>query len=108
MAELFDLPSEIINLIVGYLRRPSDVRHCSCFVQEDHNRQLVLHDRYGKAYETDAVHFGKAHPFIRQCIANGGWQSEIDVLCFEKGEGLCVIPCVPEEFRGMVRCVIVS
>jgi hypothetical protein len=103
---LLDLPPELIDLIVGYLDRPFAVHRCSCFLQDDPDRQLALYDQYKMAHETDALHFGMAYPFILQCIANGGWRGAIDAMCFRRGNDIRVIPYVPEGFRGMVRCVI--
>jgi hypothetical protein len=113
---LLDLPPELINLIVGHLAHPSSiprthghdngVEACWCIPEED-DRELVLYDGESaereRAYETDALHFGMAHPYIADCIANGGWIGVVDVLYRRGLEGSHVIPCVSEEYRGMVK-----
>lgn len=105
---LLDLPPELINLIVGYLARPSSASHrCPCFAQNDTNRQLDIYDNQASAYETDALHFGLAHAYIEQCIVNGGWRGVVDALCFSRGKDIRLIPCVPDGFRGMIGYVLV-
>jgi hypothetical protein len=122
MTGLFDLPPELINVIVGHLSPPSEISRgysqsyyydephlCQCFPKEDCNRQLVLCDARREhlkmQYETDVLRFALAHPFIAQCIAIGGWSGAVDTLMLLKRKELGIIPCVPEELRGMVRYV---
>lgn len=123
MTVLFDLPPELINIIVGHLSPPSELSRvysqnfhydddhlCPCFPKEDCNRQLVLYDaRYEHLrmqYETDVLRFAIAHPYIAQCISVGGWSGAVDALMLLDRKDLGIIPCVPEELRNMVRYVL--
>lgn len=84
--------------------------------QQNHDRELVLYNAefhtVHKAYETDALRLGIADPYLAQtaqCISNGGWHGIVDSLLLGQIKDLGepgIIPYVPEEFRGMVRYVL--
>jgi hypothetical protein len=121
MTALLDLPPELINVVVGHLAPSSAVplneafdssQSCPCIPQEDPNRQLVLYnaelEHLRKGYETDVLRLGMAHPYIAQCISHGGWRGVVDAMWLKRRKDLGVIPCVPEELRGVIRYVITS
>jgi hypothetical protein len=116
---LSNLPPELINIIVGYLEPPSEAprtlihhpqKDCSCFPQNDQDRELILYNtdlqQIREAYETDILRLGLAHPYVARCISDGGWHGVVDslLMCSRRGgDDFGTIPCVPEEFRNMVR-----
>jgi hypothetical protein len=119
MTGLLDLPPELINVIVGYLAPPPDIPRthpfgmpdpCPCLPKADWNRELVLYDSRPEhletAYETDAMRFGLAHPYIGACILSGGWRGTVDALFLADKQDIGVIPYVPEGYRKMIRYVI--
>jgi hypothetical protein len=118
---LLSLPSELIDIIIRYLNpRPiwsrveghSPFDPCSCLPKENLDRQLLLYNVSGKPppkdpglYETDVLRFGKGHPHLAQCVANGKWHVVVEM---SRTVDLDVIGHVPGALRGMVRYVFPS
>jgi hypothetical protein len=110
---LLDLPPELINVIVGYLAPPSillrlgpcGIQACYCGPQEDDHRQLVLYDlrRISNPHETDVMRFAMAHPYLIECILDGGRQVVVDAVTIFSKKEFGVAPRIPTRFRGLVR-----